>query len=194
MVRQRCLLLISFRNLIVLSRESILISISPGRICVTGKPLLTHFASLNCSRFSIQMKLQFSCQLNFRAYLSSDFYFASFFKIFLLKYLSFGALVWRVEARFDDMLQKVFFELEGFLNGVLFDSFGCVACGEPVGAYVLGMKQHMGYDSCAHCVIKSFHENNRLLFKVSNHSSFEKKTRFKLLVSLLKKDKLLSTM
>ena len=82
------------------------------------------------------------------------------------------------------MLQRVRLELESFSNGILFGSIGVflryrsIVCDAPAGAYVLCMKQHMGYDNCAHCFIKSFHKNNILLFKVSQPFILREKNIF----------------
>ena len=49
----------------------------------------------------------------------------------------------------------------------------------PATAYVLCMKQHMGYSSCPHCFIKGFHKNNRMLFKVSKTFVLRENDSFK---------------
>ena len=110
--------------------------------------------------------------------------------------------LWYGESKpdFDDMLQRVCLELESFSNGVLFESIGrvflryrSIVCDAPARAYVLCMKQHMGYDSCAHCFIKVFIKIIDCFSKCLSPSFFEKKTSFKLVASLLTKDELLST-
>ena len=45
--------------------------------------------------------------------------------------------------------------------------FRSIVCDAPARAYVLCMKQHMGYESCSHCFIKGVHENRRMLFKLT---------------------------
>ena len=91
------------------------------------------------------------------------------------------------------MLQRVCLELEIFSNGVLFESIGRVSsryrsivCDAPARAYLLCVKQHMGYDNSAHCFIKIFQKTNRLLFKVSKPIILrEKKNTFQACGELL---------
>ena len=42
-----------------------------------------------------------------------------------------------------------------------------IVCDMPATAYVLCMKQHIGYNSCPHCFIKVYHKNRRMLFKIN---------------------------
>ena len=73
------------------------------------------------------------------------------------------------------MLSCIFLELNNVCNtqvenrGLGFVKFKVrsIVCDMPATAYVLCMKQHIGYNSCPHCFIKGYHKNRRVLFKIN---------------------------
>ena len=84
--------------------------------------------------------------------------------------------LWHGESKpdFNYVLRSVSSELENLSKatsnnhlGPLRFRFRSIVCDAPARAYVLCMKQHMGYESCSHCLIKGLHENRRMLFKVT---------------------------
>ena len=89
--------------------------------------------------------------------------------------------LWYGESKpdFTELLIRICFELESYSSGVNLEACGrvffryrTIVCDAPATAYVLCMKQHMGYQSCPHCLIKGFHQSNRMLFKVSKDFNF----------------------
>ena len=75
----------------------------------------------------------------------------------------FNKLLLSVSAEFENISKGAFLKKLGFVKF----RFRSIVCDAPATAYVLCMKQHMGYESCAYCFIKGFHQNRRMLFKVS---------------------------
>ena len=94
---------------------------------------------------------------------------ASYANIFLL-----GLWHGKSKPDFHYVLRSVSSELENLSKGTSNNHLGPVSfrfrsivCDAPARAYVLCMKQHMGYESCSHCFIKGLHEKRRMLFKVT---------------------------
>ena len=84
--------------------------------------------------------------------------------------------LWHGESKpdFSELLSIICLELKTICNkifnlkelGKIKFKIRSIVCDMPATAYVLCMKQHMGYSSCPNCFIKGFHQNRRMLFSV----------------------------
>ena len=88
---------------------------------------------------------------------------------------------------FNQLLSYVSLELSNLCNSTIeHQKLGriklrvrSIICDMPATAYVLCMKQHMGYNSCPHCFIKGYHKNKRMLFKVNKAFILRENDSFK---------------